>query len=180
MESSTKRQSRHPVSRMGRRRASGAFGGKTEMSITRNYVRAAGLLQTLLVLAQPAHAQDITILVYGFAPPILLSPVFLTIVRWFWLRRGTDSPARIVPLFVVSCIEVVCWIALGACVALFMTGDWNIREFAVFPVACVALWMLPRIWFDPSQRAARWLYLVSAPLVLVLLAAAAWLVILAL
>ena len=134
----------------------------------------------LLLSPQPAQAQDITFLVYGLAPPILLSPVFLAIVRWLWLRRRPYSPARIVPLFVVSCIELVCWIGLGASVALFMTRDWKIRAFVLVPVACGALWMLPRIWFDPSQRTARWVYIASAPLVFVLLLVATYLVILAL
>ena len=134
----------------------------------------------VLLLPRPAQAQDVTFLVYFLAPPILLVPPFLATVRWLWLRRGPYSPARFVPLLAVSAIEHVCWLVLCASVALFMTGDWKIGGFVLFPVACGALWMLPRIWFDPSQRAARWVYIASAPLVLVLLVVAAYLVILTL
>jgi hypothetical protein len=133
----------------------------------------------LLVLAQPAHAQDATVLVVALAPPILVAPVCLAFARWFWLRRESHSPARIVPLLVVSCIEVLLWVAFSASAVVIMTGDWNIRALLWPVVACGALWILSRTWYDPSQRAARWLFFASPPLVLLLLAAATWLVLIA-
>jgi len=145
----------------------------------RKYVYAVGLAQLLLVFSQPAHAQDVTVLVVALAPPILLSPVCLAVERWYWLRSGPHSPARILPLFMVSCLEVFLWIVLSASAVVFMTGDWNIRALVWPVVAGVALWMLSHIWFNPSQRAARWLFFASPPVVLVLLAGATWLVLLA-
>jgi hypothetical protein len=130
----------------------------------------------LLVMTQPVQAQDATVLVVALAPPILLAPVCLALVRWFWLRKRCHSPALILPLLVVSCIEVLLWVALMVVAVVFMTGDWNLRAVLPPAVACGALWMLSRIWFDPSHKAARWLYLASPPLALVLLASVTWLV----
>jgi hypothetical protein len=56
------------------------LGGKTENSM-RKYVYTAGLAQMLLVITQPAQAQDATVLVVALAPPILLAPVCLALAR---------------------------------------------------------------------------------------------------
>jgi hypothetical protein len=133
----------------------------------------------VLGLPRPAQAQDITVFVVALAPPILLAPLCLAFVRWLWLGRGVYSPARNALLFVVSCVDILLWIALIASVLLINTGDFTIGAVVVLVVACGALWMLSCVWFDPSQKTVRWIFLASPALVLGLLAAATWLVLLA-
>jgi len=117
-----------------------------------------------------------TVLVYALVPPVVLAPFGIALARWLWLGRSSPPRARLIPLFIASAIEVLLWIALIASVLVLMTGDWNARALFGPPVLCVALWMMSRIWIDPSHKAARWLFIASAPLALTLLAAATWLV----
>ena len=126
----------------------------------------------LLCWAQPVQAQDITVLVVALVPPILLAPVCLVLARWFWLRRGSQAAARLLPLILVSLVEVLPWVAFIASALVIMTGDGKVG--AVFwPVICSGgLWLLSSIWFDRSQRATRWLSFAFPPAVLLLLAAA--------
>lgn len=145
---------------------------------TGKFICSAGLVQMILLLAQPAHAQDATVLVVALAPPILLAPVCLTFARWLWLRRRPNSPPRIVPLLVVSCFEVLLWMGISVSAVVLMTGDWNIRAVVWPVIACGALWILSRFWSEPSRRATRWLLFVAPPLVLALLIVATWLVLL--
>jgi hypothetical protein len=144
----------------------------------RTRIYAACLVQLQLAWAAPAHAQDATILVVAIVPPIVLAPLVLAFGRWFWLR-GSSPPARILPLLVVSCVEVVLWVVLSVSTGILLTGDWSIGVIPWPVIAGWALWMLSRVWFDASRKAARWLVFLSPPVVLALLAAATWLVLLA-
>ncbi|GAH15539.1 unnamed protein product, partial [marine sediment metagenome] len=87
--------------------------------------------------------------------------------------------ARFMPLFAVSCIDVVLWIVFIASAFILMTGDSGISPVLSLVVACGASWVLSGFWFDRSHRLARWLFFLSPPLVLVLLAAATWWVLVA-
>lgn len=121
-----------------------------------------------------------TPLVVALVPPVVLAPVVLALARWLWLPRGPGSPARLVPLFLGSCLEVLLWLAIGAVVVTFMTGDWGIRIAVPLVFACAAVWLLSGIWIDPARRTARWLFLLSPPLVLLVLGVATWPVLVAL
>ncbi len=138
------------------------------------------LTLVLLLLSQSAYAQDMTFLVVALAPPILLAPLFLTFARWFWLRRRPGSPVRFVPLLAVSSLDVLLWLAIGVSFFMVMTGDSDIGAPVLLVVAFGAAWMLSRIWFDRSQRVARWLFFASPPVVLALLLAVSWVVLIAL
>jgi hypothetical protein len=135
-------------------------------------VRAAGIALAMLVVPEPAQAQDATGVVVAIVPPFLLAPLFLAGARWFWRRRGCQLPARFLPLLGVACVEVFLWAVLVVTTLVFMTGDWHIRVALPLAGAAGALWVLSGIWGDPSRRSARWLYLVSPPLALLLLGAA--------
>lgn len=130
----------------------------------------------LLLWAQPVSAQDVTVLVLALAPPIFLAPLALTIGRHFALRGTARIPIQVLPLFAVSCLEVLLWIVLLGSVATLMTGDAGIWAIAPLVIAAGLNWLLSRIWLDPRRLAARWLYFLSPLLVLVLLAAATWVV----
>lgn len=147
---------------------------------TRKFLVIAGFAHTLLLLSQPAYAQDITLLVVALAPPILLAPLCLTFARWFWLRRRPDSPIRFVPLLAVSVLDILLWLAISVSTLMVMTGDSDIGAPALLVVAFGSAWMLSGIWFDRSQRAARWLFFASPALVLAILTAISWAVIIAL
>lgn len=160
---------------MSFRRHSPAF----QVSAARFSVVVVAPLVLLLVVAQPARAQDATVVVVALVPPILLAPVCLALGRWLWLRRRPDTEARFVRLLAVAALEVLLWGAVTVGVLKLMTGDAHVRVVAVPLVAGGALWMLSGVPFEPSQRAARWLYLASVPLALLGLAAATWMVLLA-
>jgi hypothetical protein len=132
----------------------------------------------LLLWAQPAVAQDATVLVVALAPPIFLAPLLLTIGRHYWLRRTSRIPIQVLPMFAVSCLEVLLWMVLGASVATLMTGVSGLWAVVPLVAAGVVNWLLSRIWLDPARRAARWLYFLSPVLVLMLLAAVTWAVLL--
>ena len=157
---------------------SSALVCKTESSM-RKYLYIAGLTQTLLLLPQSAYAQDATVLVVLLAPPILLAPVCVAFARWFWLRRGFHTPARFMLLFLVSCFEVFLWVVISVSAVVVMSGDWGIQAILSLVVTCGATWMLSGIWFEGLNRAARWVFFVSPPLALVLLAVTTWLVLIA-
>jgi hypothetical protein len=135
------------------------------------------IVAVMLAMARQAHAQDATVLVVALAPPILLAPVLVTFGRLLWLQRGSQAPPRIVPLFLVSCVEVLLWLAFIGSVLVIITGGGSIRGALGLVIALGSLWMLSRLWIDSSRRAARWLFFASPPLILILLAAAPWLVI---
>lgn len=129
-----------------------------------------------LMWAQPALAQDASVAFVALAPPIFLAPLLLTVARHYWFRGVSRSPIQLLPMFAVSCLEILLWLIFMASAAALMGGD--ARLWAVIPLAIAGgiNWMLSRIWLDPSRRAARWLYFLSPVLVLVLLSAVTWIV----
>ena len=149
-------------------------------SSTRKFLFIAGSAHALFLLAQPAYAQDITVLVVALAPPLLLGPLCLAFARWFLLRRRPESPIRFVPLLAVSSLDVLLWVAISASTFMVMTGDFDIGAPVLLVVAVGAAWMLSGIWFDQRQKAARWLFFASPPMILALLTAVSLAVIFAL
>jgi hypothetical protein len=141
----------------------------------RSWGRSAAVV-TLLLCARPALAQDASVLFVALAPPIFLTPLVLAIGRWQWLRRGARPQVQLLPLFAVSCLEVLLWLVLTGSVATLMTGDSGIWALVPLLVAVGINWMLSRVWLGASLSAARLLYFLSPVLVLVLLAAATWVV----
>jgi hypothetical protein len=85
-----------------------------------------------------------------------------------------------VPLLAVSALDILLWLAISVSTLMVMTGDSDIGAPALLVVAFGAAWILSGIWFDRSQRAARWLFFASPALVLAILTAISWAVIIAL
>ena len=68
------------------------------MNIPEGLPRRAAPSALLAVLwAQPAAAQDATILFVALAPPVFLAPLVLTIGRHYWLRGISRIPHRELP-----------------------------------------------------------------------------------
>jgi hypothetical protein len=136
----------------------------------RKYFYIAGLT----LFAQTAIAQDITVLVVALVPPLLLAPLCLVLARRFWLHKRTYPPARIVPLLLVSCLEVFLWGVISVSAVMLMSGDWGLPALLAFIVSCGTAWILSGVWFDAPAKVDRWLFFVSPPLALLLLAATTW------
>ena len=66
------------------------------------------------------------------------------------------------------------WLSLVGSALVILTGEWRVGALVWPPIACGILWLLSLVWIGPPHKAARWLFLASPPVVLMLLAAASW------